>query len=51
MAARRRYELPERYRCEGTQASDVVIYVLIGITAFVFIWLGCAMAGIDAGYY
>lgn len=51
MTSRRRYELPERYRCEGTTASDVVIYVLIGITAFVFLWLGCALAGIDAGYY
>lgn len=51
MTSRRRYELPERYRCEGTPASDVMIYILIGIMAFVFLWLGCALAGIDAGYY
>ena len=51
MATRRRYELPARYQPRETRASEIVIYVLIAITAFVFLWLGCALAGIDAGYY
>ena len=51
MTSRRRYELPERYRCEGTPASDILIYTLIGILAFVFLRLGFALAGIDAVYY
>ena len=47
-----RYELPERDRNPRIErAATIAIYMLIVTMGLVFLWVACALAGIDAGYY